>query len=182
MRRRVRKLHSEGLPASEIALRLGVVKSTVAYHLRRLDVPIDPRFARRYDWESILAQSCAGTSFDELISQYGFSRYAFYEAARRRRILLRPATIPIEQLLVIGRRTGREHLKRRLVAEGLKENRCEICGIVDWQGRPLKMQLHHVNGDGTDNRIANLQFLCGNCHSQTSTFAGRNRSRKTAAV
>jgi 5-methylcytosine-specific restriction endonuclease McrA len=39
------------------------------------------------------------------------------------------------------------------------------------------MTLHHVNGDRLDNRIENLQILCANCHSQTSTFGGRNGRR-----
>jgi 5-methylcytosine-specific restriction endonuclease McrA len=39
------------------------------------------------------------------------------------------------------------------------------------------MALHHINGDGRDNRLENLQFLCPNCHSQTENFAGRNVRR-----
>lgn len=39
------------------------------------------------------------------------------------------------------------------------------------------MALHHVNGRAGDNRLANLRFLCPNCHSQTENFAGRNRGR-----
>jgi 5-methylcytosine-specific restriction endonuclease McrA len=40
------------------------------------------------------------------------------------------------------------------------------------------MQLHHINGDGLDNRLENLELLCANCHSQTSTYAGRNGHRR----
>lgn len=68
--------------------------------------------------------------------------------------------------------------KARLIREGLKENRCEICNITEWLGKPLNMQLHHKNGDGLDNRIGNLEFLCANCHSQTDTYGGRNGHRK----
>lgn len=60
----------------------------------------------------------------------------------------------------------------------MKENRGERCGISDWQSEPLSLQLHHENGDGTDNRLANLSFLCPNCHSQTDTYGGRNGHKK----
>lgn len=66
----------------------------------------------------------------------------------------------------------------RLLQAGLKENRCERCDISEWRGKPLNMQLHHINGDGLDNRLENLEFLCGSCHSQTDTYGGRNGHRR----
>ena len=77
----------------------------------------------------------------------------------------------------MGRKTSRGHLKARLLREGLKQCRCEVCGLSEWRGQPLSMELHHVNGDGRDNRLENLRFLCGNCHSQTPNWGGRNRNR-----
>ena len=76
--------------------------------------------------------------------------------------------------LVAGRPRNRGHLRARLLRAGLKEERCETCGIDEWRGQPLKVTLHHVNGDPYDNRLENLMFLCPNCHSQTSNFGGRN--------
>ena len=57
---------------------------------------------------------------------------------------------------------------------GLDMHRCGNCGMRDeWCGRPIKMELHHKNGIINDNRLANFEMLCPNCHSQTPNYKGR---------
>ena len=53
--------------------------------------------------------------------------------------------------------------------------KCHICGIDEWNDKAIVLQLDHINGVKRDNRIENLRFLCPNCHSQTDTFAGKNK-------
>jgi hypothetical protein len=118
-----------------------------------------------------------GHSITECQERFGFARKTFMDAAARGDVKTRPHGAPIALYLVAGRKTNRSHLKARLMAAGLKENRCEVCGLTEWRGEPLAMALHHVNGDGLDNRLENLQLLCPNCHSQTENFAGRGRRR-----
>lgn len=71
-------------------------------------------------------------------------------------------------------------LKIRLVRAGILEYKCWKCGISDWQGQPLTLQLDHANGDRTDNRIENLRILCPNCHAQTPTHGSKNIKRNSA--
>lgn len=177
----VSRLRSEGLSYNAISRRLGIAKATVAYHARRLGVPADDRCARRYDWKQIQEAVNDGMSVRECRERFGFAKATWTKAVRRGAIVPREWITPIEELLVAGCRRGRAHVKARLINEGLKENRCEICGIAEWRGKPLSMELHHVNGDGSDNRLENLQLLCGNCHAQTDNWGGRGIRRKANA-
>lgn len=68
-------------------------------------------------------------------------------------------------------------LKERLVKEGRMEYKCEKCGISEWLGQPLSLHLDHRNGINNDHRQENLRFLCPNCHSQTDTYAGKNKNK-----
>jgi Homeodomain-like domain-containing protein len=174
-RAKVAELLAQGMTSREVAARLGIAKSTVCYHRRRLHLTIDPKCARRYDWHEIQEYYDAGHSKRECHERFGFSPCSWTAAVKRGAIVARPKALPLEQLLVSGKKRGRWNLRMRLIAAGLKENRCESCGISNWRGEPLTMQLHHLNGDGRDNRLANLVFLCPNCHGQTPNFGTRNR-------
>jgi DNA-binding CsgD family transcriptional regulator len=172
-RQRVRQLLSRGLSRGQIARRLGLSKSTVSYHARRLGAPVDARGARRYDWAAVQEHYDAGHSVRECQARFGFSRQTWNAAVKRGAVVARPHGLPLGELLVAGVYRGRGNLKRRLIAAGVKREVCERCGIDEWRGQPLAMALHHINGDRHDNRLANLELLCPNCHSQTSNYAGR---------
>jgi lambda repressor-like predicted transcriptional regulator len=174
----IARLRTEGLSYNAISRRLGVSKATVAYHARRLGVPADDRCGRRYDWHQIQEAVDDGLSMRQCRERFGFSKATWTKAVKRGAIVPREWIIPIEDLLVAGSRRGRAHVKARLINEGLKENRCETCGITEWRGKSLSMELHHVNGDGEDNRLENLQLLCGNCHAQTDNWGGRGIRRQ----
>lgn len=51
---------------------------------------------------------------------------------------------------------------------------CEICGIVDWNGKPIVLECDHIDGDHTNNMPENLRLICPNCHSQTDTYKAKN--------
>jgi Helix-turn-helix domain len=174
----IKKLYDRGMTQSEIASELGLRKSTVAYHVRRFGVPIDRRFSRRYDWVEIQREVDSGSSMRDCMARFGFSRDAWGKAVKRGDLVPNEWVTPLEELLVAGRRRQRGHIKLRLLRAGLKENRCEQCGITEWRDKPLNMALHHVNGDGTDNRLENIKFLCPNCHAQTPNYGGRNGHRR----
>lgn len=86
--------------------------------------------------------------------------------------------VPASNYLANGVTIPSQRLLRKLLREGIKENRCEICGIKDWNGKELTFQLHHIDGVPTNNELGNLQVLCPNCHSQTDNFANKKREKK----
>ncbi len=50
---------------------------------------------------------------------------------------------------------------------------CEQCGLSEWLGHAIPLEIHHINGDNTDNRIENLKLLCPNCHALTNNYRGK---------
>lgn len=90
---------------------------------------------------------------------------------------------PLDTILVEhGSYENTNRLAERLLREGVLERRCAGCHRTEWQGRPIPLELDHVNGVRRDLRRENLRLLCPNCHALTPTYRGKNitRGRRTA--
>ncbi|MER6850029.1 HNH endonuclease signature motif containing protein [Streptomyces flaveolus] len=78
-------------------------------------------------------------------------------------------------------RNSSQRLRRALLAVGVAE-KCARCGIgPEWFGKPLTLEIDHVNGDWSDDRRENLRLLCPNCHAITRTWCRGGRGRSTQA-
>lgn len=56
-------------------------------------------------------------------------------------------------------------LKLRLLEDGIKEAKCECCGLTEWNNKPIPLELHHKDGNHYNNDLNNLEILCPNCHA-----------------
>ena len=79
------------------------------------------------------------------------------------------------QKLIKGSKFRNDSIKKELFKNDLKEEKCEICGITTWNNKQLIFELHHIDGDSSNNELNNLQILCSNCHSQTDNYKIYNR-------
>lgn len=104
-------------------------------------------------------------------------------AWRRGKTFTKAHRLPLELVLVAGRWTGSQKLKQRLIREGLLPQECQLCGWAQksLDGR-IPVELDHINGDNSDNRLENLRILCPNCHSLQPTHRGSNQKRRRARV
>lgn len=64
---------------------------------------------------------------------------------------------------------------RRKILIKLRGHQCEYCKNTEWNGKPITLELDHIDGNSDNNEATNLQIICPNCHSQTPFYKGANR-------
>lgn len=114
------------------------------------------------------------------VARLGLDTSHFTREAQLRGLRRHQATrhLPFSVVFCENSRVRSSGLRRRAVVSVLPRV-CALCGNAgEWHGKPLTLQLDHVNGKYDDNRLENLRWLCPNCHSQTETFAGRGKVRR----
>ena len=83
----------------------------------------------------------------------------------------------LEQVLKKNSPVTQKVLRGYIERHNILPYQCEICGCNgNWQNGKIQLELDHKDGDNTNNEIANLHYLCPNCHALTSTYRGRNKN------
>jgi predicted nucleic-acid-binding Zn-ribbon protein len=70
--------------------------------------------------------------------------------------------------------TNTHRLKLRMIKEGLRDHKCEKCGLNEWVGKPIPLELHHKNDIRNDHRNKNIELICPNCHALTDNYRAKN--------
>ena len=187
----VQKLRGEGKSFGEIGKELLITKSQARYCSNINIEEYDAKKASREKYiDSVCELASKCTNINQILRILGKkSTNEYYKQINRileekgvdtshfieneRYSVLSKEKIPINKLLVSGSTIGSSKLRDRILNERIKEHRCERCKRTEWEGESIPLQLHHINGDRTDNRIENLQLLCPNCHSLTDNYCGR---------
>ena len=82
----------------------------------------------------------------------------------------------VEEVFVNGKEWGSELLRKYLHHYNLKPYHCDTCSLTEWNGQHITLELDHIDGVRDNNELNNLRWLCPNCHSQTPTFRGYNKT------
>ena len=199
---KIRQMLLEGKNYPTIIKELGVAGSTIAYHAKKMGLGKFTFERRVYNWKEIQDYYDRGYTVVDLTEKFGINQSTVNEAARRgdfqkadgnslerkRAIkLTREATgrkrrmLDIDDIFVENSQYTTSAARNFIIRNDLLVYQCsnEKCQlhekeVMEWAGEKLVLHLDHENGIRNDHRIENLRWLCPNCHSQTSTYCGRN--------
>jgi len=193
-REKILKLDKQGYSKKEIAEIVGCSRELVYHYLRRSD------------WDILLKKEETERKNELLIVDLIKSSNSLYEVCKK--LNKKPTNTNYKKLRNISKKYNvdiskmekNKHQKRKpytvdevlcvdskvnsykvrnlLLKKGSKEYRCESCKRTKWKGKDIPLQLHHINGINTDNRLENLMLLCPNCHALTDSYCGKNKAKK----
>jgi len=117
------------------------------------------------------------THISKRVKSFGFDASHFLGSRANQGLGHLPKKKSAEETLIYKTDSNKQHvdrLRRALIEIGVKEC-CSSCGLgTFYNGKFLRIQINHINGNTLDNRRENLEFVCPNCHSQTDNFGIKN--------
>lgn len=68
------------------------------------------------------------------------------------------------------------HIRNYLLE--INNYKCQICGWgeINKYTNIIHLEIHHIDGNHTNNSLNNLQVLCPNCHSLTENYKNHNKN------
>jgi hypothetical protein len=179
-------LLTEGKKYDDIRNELSCSNSTITHHAKRNGLLRGRRGWNRnkHDWAAVQVDISAGMTVREAKQKWGFAVRSYEKAIKRgdltprTRDFLKDKSLSDLCLAFYGRRTMNYHrrlIRKKMVSEGRCDDACSECGLREWRGKRLTLEVDHKDGNPRNNVPENLRLLCPNCHSITETWRGRNR-------
>ena len=113
----------------------------------------------------------------ELIAKYNFDVSHFKGQGHTKNIGKKRT--PTEKYLNNEVKITSHKLRERLLEEHYFEHICSCCGLTEWLGQPIPLELHHKDGNKNNNSLKNLELRCPNCHYFTDTYKTKNWSTRS---
>jgi hypothetical protein len=140
--------------------------------------------------EQIEQYANESTNWKELMTKCGYTNYGCRSYLKKKLALYNISIEHFSKIKVNRRYTHEEifkqnseyssmvNIKKKLINYYKWKYECSSCKLSEWLGQIIPIEIDHINGIHTDNRIENLRFLCPNCHALTDTYKGKNIKNK----
>ena len=178
----IKTLLKQGTPHRTIRKKLVCSAATISYHARKLGLQKTPRPS--YDWSLVQNDIDLGMSMGQILEKYGFSKSSWSKSITKGKIVRKTkySELSFDDLIKTFNNQKinpyRKKLLRKHIVKETGNYACTECGLGEWRGKRLSLELDHIDGNPKNNERSNLRVLCPNCHCTTTTWRGRNCRKK----
>ena len=198
----IKRLYNKGKRYDEISLELDIPEYTIERNCSNNCKVLEARINRYYDKLeeekriceiikksnnlncvcSVLGKKATNNNYNKLrkiIKKYNIdtSHFKYTGCFKTKRKLTK------DDYFVKNSKIASSIIREKLFEFCLKPRKCEKCGRTTWTidniEHSIPLQVHHIDGDRSNNELNNLMVLCPNCHTFTDNYCGKKLRKKT---